>query len=133
MATEGPRRLAFFSHPRTASNLILKILNIAEQPDIFTHSGLHDHNYDPAIKVEVDDHERVKKVCELSEEKRNAMNEHYRKNLDTLSEYATCAASEEKIAFFAEHSISITDPVAQYCFYSGTTIDAIEAWSIPPS
>jgi hypothetical protein len=131
MAAENPRRLVFFSHPRTASNLILKILNIAEQHNTLANSGLHYHNYTPAIKLKFDDHECVKRVSEWSDEERSAMNEHYGKSLDTVVEYATRAASDGKIAFFREHSISISDPVSQYCFYSGTEVEGEEAWSIP--
>jgi hypothetical protein len=131
MMTERPRHVAVFSHPRTASNLILKILNIAEQPNVFTQPVMPDHHFTPAIKVEFNDNGCVKGICELSEEKRKAMIEHYGKSLHTLDEYATCAASEGKIAFFREHCISLSDPVAQYCFYSGASIEGEEAWSIP--
>jgi hypothetical protein len=131
MVTERPRHVAVFSHPRTASNLILKILNIAEQPNVFTQPVMPDHHFTPAIKVEFNDNGCVKGICELSEEKRKAMIEHYGKNLHTLDEYATRAASEGKIAFFREHCISLSDPVAQYCFYSGASIEGEEAWSIP--
>jgi hypothetical protein len=133
MALESPRHVAFFSHPRTASNLVLKILNIAEQPDVLTQHGPPDHHFTPAIKVEFDDDGRVKRFCESSGEMQKAMMDHFEQSLTTLNEYATHAASDGKIAFFREHSISLSDPAAQYCFYAGTTIDGENAWSIPSS
>jgi hypothetical protein len=129
MATESPRRLAFFSHPRTASNLILKILNISEQPDILEHPDLPDygHCFSPAIKLKFNG-THVRSTSEWSEKERTAMNEYYAKGLRTVIEYTALAHRQEKIAFFREHSISILDPVAQYCFYSGTSIDNEEPW-----
>ncbi|KAH6857447.1 hypothetical protein BKA58DRAFT_450015 [Alternaria rosae] len=130
MTTEPPCRLAFFSHPRTASNLILKILNISSQHDVLEHPDLPDygHSFSPAIKLKVDG-QRVRKPSEWTEEERTATNDHYGKGLATVIEYAALAETQGRIAFFREHSISISDPVAQYCFYSGTSVDSEEAWS----
>lgn len=77
MATENPPHLAFFSHPRTGSNLILKILNIPGRSRVLSEPGMHDcaHINTPAIKLKFDDHDRVKNVCEWSEEERIVMNE----------------------------------------------------------
>jgi len=131
MSTDNARRLAFFSHPRTASNLILKILNITSQPDILQHPDLPDygHSFSPAIKLKFDG-ERVRKPSEWAEEERTATNDHYGKGFATVTEYAALAERQGKTAFFREHSISISDPVAQYCFYSGTSAGSEDAWSV---
>lgn len=133
MATESGRRIVFFSHPRTASNLILKILNLAHQPDILFDPELDDHNFVPAIKLKCDAYGSARRVSDWSEAERSAMSAHYQKSLDKIVEYAARASNEGKIAFLREHVVSVSDPVAQYCCYTGCSTDGEDAWRIAPA
>ncbi|OCK87876.1 uncharacterized protein K441DRAFT_670004 [Cenococcum geophilum 1.58] len=119
MSSGQSHRLVLISHPRTASNLLIKILNIDEQHEILPSSRRTGHIFYPAIKVKFEHGLQAKRVCDWSEEERSTMIQTNQERLNELDEYATRAKNEGKIAFFRDHSISLADPVAQTRFYVG--------------
>ncbi|KAF2128281.1 hypothetical protein P153DRAFT_386408 [Dothidotthia symphoricarpi CBS 119687] len=131
MKQEQSRRLVLISHPRTTSNLLLKVLNLDEQPDILQLplDRKSTHLFLPGIKVRFENGIQAKRVCDWSEEEISTTVQNYKEVLEELDIYASRADKEGKIAFFREHSGALMDPVAQTRFYTGET-SVRETWRI---
>lgn len=112
MEDSRPFRCYLITHPRTASNLLVRILALENQPDVAQHRpGAHGGCFFcPANRVEIDLGLRERNIEEWSEGQRNQLKEKIQDCFANLEEYLDGADAEGKMAFVKEHGFLLIDP-----------------------
>ncbi|GIK00970.1 hypothetical protein Aspvir_005000 [Aspergillus viridinutans] len=101
-------RLLLISVPRTASNLMLKILNIPGQKLVTNEKGGY-FFFNAFIKVEFNDRQALP-VEERSEAQKQEIRDAFQEAVVSLEDCAQRAEQEGKIAFAKEHAFWLTNP-----------------------
>lgn len=112
---ETPRRFYLITHPRTASNLLLRILALEDQPDVAQHrsDALGGYFFLPSAQLSTKLGLRGKNVEGWTEDQKNQMRGKLQECFNTLEKYAERAEKDGKVAFVKEHSLLLIEPVAQ--------------------
>ncbi|KAK5655191.1 hypothetical protein OQA88_6090 [Cercophora sp. LCS_1] len=104
------RRLFLVSIPRTASNLLVKVLNIQHQPDVFTNDKLGYFFYEvymtPVVKGYF-----TKPVDQWTDAEKTEVRTIYQRCLDRLEGASEEAERNDKIMFTKEHAFWFVNPV----------------------
>lgn len=111
-----PNRLLLVSVPRTASNLLLKILNIPNQPNVLTSPKGGYFFYD-AFMTARKDGRLNKPLSEWTADEKTETRDAFQHGLGDLEEYSAKARAENKIMFAKEHAFWFLNPG----FFSGIT------------
>ncbi|KAF7162396.1 hypothetical protein CNMCM6106_009370 [Aspergillus hiratsukae] len=106
----SPSRLLLISVPRTASNLMLKILNIPRQKVLTSEKG--GYFFFNAFTTVAHDGRLSKPIDEWSEDEKQEIRDAFQKAVDALEECSQRAEQEGKIAFTKEHAFWFTNPAA---------------------
>lgn len=106
-----PQRLLLVSVPRTASNLLLKIVNIHRQPHIHTNSKGGYFFYD-AYVASTRNANLHRPIPEWTETEKAETRSNYQRCLDTLEEESKQAQQEGKVMFAKEHAFWFVNPAA---------------------
>ncbi|KAK2762078.1 hypothetical protein FQN54_001085 [Arachnomyces sp. PD_36] len=109
--TPSPQRLLLVSCPRTASNLLAKILSLPDQPNIFTNELGGYFFYDGYQSV-LKDNRVYKPIAEWSAEDKDEVQKTFQKCLDNLEDYSERAKGEGKTIFAKEHAFWFSKPTA---------------------
>ncbi|KAK3304658.1 uncharacterized protein B0T15DRAFT_250192 [Chaetomium strumarium] len=104
-----PHRLLLVSAPRTASNLLVKILNIHQQPNVLTNDKGGYFFFD-AYTSGIGNERFKTPLNQWPEEWRTELRNLYQQSLDKLEEWSARAAAENKIMFSKEHSFLFLNP-----------------------
>jgi hypothetical protein len=112
---DQPHRVLLVSVPRTASNLLLKILNISNQPKVLTNPKSGYFFYD-AFMTAGRDGRLDKPIEEWSTEAKDETKTAFQRGFDELEEYSTRARAENKVMFAKEHAFWFINPG----FFAGT-------------
>ncbi|RLL98708.1 hypothetical protein CFD26_101240 [Aspergillus turcosus] len=104
----SPSRLLLISVPRTASNLMLKILNVPRQKVMTSDKGGY-FFYD-AFTTVAHDGRLSKPIKEWTEAEKQEIRDAFQKAVDALEECSQRAEQEGKIAFAKEHAFWFTNP-----------------------
>ena len=114
MESSQPRRIFLITHPRTASNLLIQMLALEDQPDIAQHrsGGLGGYFFLPAhlLKGELGLHGKF--IEEWSEVHKSRMKEKLQECFDELERYLEDAERDGKIAFVKDHGLFLIEPTA---------------------
>lgn len=110
-ASAAPRRLLLVSVPRTASNLLLKILNIHKQPNFLT-SPKGGYFYYPAFVSAARGDQLIRSSEEWTAEEKKALQGRFQSCFDSLEEYSARATSEHKTMFAKEHAFWLSSPAS---------------------
>lgn len=124
MGIRQPHRLFLITHPRTASNLLVRILALNDQPDVARHPpGVFDGGYFflPASRLEVELGLREKHIEDWSEDHRKQIIERVQGCFDNLESYTQSAQTDGKIAFVKEHAAFLIEPTARRVYGRGST------------
>lgn len=107
----SPRRLLLVSVPRTASNLLLKILNIPGQPNAFAadRGGYFFYN---AFHAVAKDGRLTQAPSEWTDEAKHEVQSTFQECFDHLEETCALAERENKTMFAKEHSFWLSNPMA---------------------
>ncbi|KAJ5207291.1 hypothetical protein N7491_002078 [Penicillium cf. griseofulvum] len=106
---DQPHRVLLVSVPRTASNLLLKILNVPNQPKVLTNPKSGYFFYDAFISA--GRNRRLEKPLEeWTTEAKNETKTAFQLGFDELEEYSTRARAENKIMFAKEHAFWFINP-----------------------
>ncbi|OOQ89072.1 hypothetical protein PEBR_10511 [Penicillium brasilianum] len=117
-ASPAPKRLLLVSVPRTASNLLLKILNIAKQPHLLTNPR-NGYFFYPAFSAAAQDGTLAKEPGNWSTEEKQRYKANLQRCLNELEDYSTRAQTENKVMFAKEHAFWIFNPAAQHKMTTG--------------
>src|SRR4051812_24913641 len=115
METGQPYRCLLISHPRTASNLLVRILALDNQPN-FAHYGTNElpgYFFQAAARLETDLGLRGIPVGEWSEEHRSKVKQKMKDCIDNLEKYMKSAEMDGKNVFVKEHSYCLIEPTAR--------------------
>lgn len=110
-STAASRRLLFISIPRSASNLLLKILNIHNQPNVLT-SVKGGYFYYPAFITAAQSNQLTKPAEQWTPEEKQALQGLFQRCFETVEEYSARATSEHKTVFAKEHAFWLSSPAA---------------------
>lgn len=105
----SPRRVLLVSVPRTASNLLLKLLNIHNQPNLLTSPG-GGYFFYPVYVGAARDGLMAKSTSEWSDEEGEKFQAAFNKGIENLEEYSSRAKQENKIMFAKEHAFWFYNP-----------------------
>lgn len=110
-STTIPRRLLLVSVPRTASNLLLKVLNIHYQPNHLT-SPKGGYFFYPAFMSAAQNGQLVKPSEKWTEDEKQTVQTALQACFDNLEEYSTQAQQEGKTMFAKEHAFWFYSPAS---------------------
>lgn len=113
-------RYWLITSPRTASNMLVKILNLDEQGVRHVKNG--GYFFMPAVPRRFLSH--LKPMKDWTEEERQGVAEPQQKCFDNLQEHVTAAEQEGQLLFVKEHAIMMNDPFFESQYAHGS--DAVE-------
>ncbi|KXX82732.1 hypothetical protein MMYC01_200850 [Madurella mycetomatis] len=108
-----PRRLLLVSVPRTASNLLVKVLNIQRQPNALSN-GKGGYFFHHAFMVATREALFKKPIEEWSDREKTEIRDAYQLCLDQLEERCAQAQRDNKIMFTKEHGFWFINPATMY-------------------
>ncbi|KAI9924674.1 hypothetical protein ASPWEDRAFT_40764 [Aspergillus wentii DTO 134E9] len=121
-STNPSRRLLLVSCPRTASNLLTKILSIPDQPNVLANDAGGYFFYD-AFMATAFSGCAEKPLAEWTEKERSDVQSVFQKCVDNLEEWSARAKSEGKFLFTKEHAFWFVNPAAFGNIINDTTTD----------
>ncbi|KAI9373794.1 hypothetical protein BJX61DRAFT_501272 [Aspergillus egyptiacus] len=116
----APRRLLLVSMPRTASNLLVKVLNIQNQPQVLTNEKGGYFFYEPFMAVTEGGHVS-KPLDQWAPATRKEIHAGFQKAVDALEEFSAQAARENKMLFAKEHAFWFFNPASTEKMLTGST------------
>ena len=128
-AFDAPHRLYLITDPRTASNLLLRILSLEEQHGFKVHD-MGGYFFMPAIMANNQLHNRGKHIEEWTKEERETMMQIYQTCFEELEKFLQIAQSEKKFAFVKEHSYFMIEPTAQTRYLYGQNSVKESPWTV---
>lgn len=108
-----PPRLLLISVPRTASNLLLKILDIHNQPNVLTNQKGGYFFYDAFMTATRDGHLN-KSIDQWTDPEKTEVRNAFQQCLNTLEEYSAQAQRDNKVMFTKEHAFWFVNPAAMH-------------------
>lgn len=109
MEKPDDHRFILITYPRTASNLLVKVLALEEQPNVVFGNDF----FLPAILLSNQLNNRTRHIETWSQEEQQEMQETYQACFDKLQAHIDSAESAGKMPFIKEHSYFMAEPVAQ--------------------
>ena len=109
-ATNAPRPVLFISIPRTASNLLTRILNADGQPNVHTSEFLSGYQFLPAHRFRVMSELIDRPSAKYSAEDAEVLQEITAECFEDFERFRREAAAEGKVAFSKEHIMIIVPP-----------------------
>lgn len=106
------RRVYLFTHPRVASNLLVKILNLNKQNVPPTDKGGGYFFRDPVLQT-IRLRIRHKPVTIWTEDELTTIRDLYEKSFSGLNQWLDTAENNNQVAFIKEHVGFLADPVSQ--------------------
>lgn len=125
--TEAPNRVYLITHPRVASHLLIKILNLEEQRVPPIHGG--GYFFKNPFVFGAENKLLSKNISTWTEEERTAMRERYEKSFSELQNWVQNAEANDQVAFVKEHTIFMADPVCLTKYLYGDT-ELPEHWQV---
>ncbi|KAJ5818908.1 hypothetical protein N7474_004499 [Penicillium riverlandense] len=116
-ATKPPRRLLLISVPRTASNLLVKVLNIHNRSNVLTTEKGGYFFYD-AFLLSVN---KKKPLDQWADDETKKVQAAFQEAVDSLEEYSKRAQDENKMMFAKEHAFWVFNPASFEKMMRGTT------------
>ncbi|TKA67664.1 hypothetical protein B0A49_08060 [Cryomyces minteri] len=134
MDTDRGRRFYLITYPRTASNLLVRILNLGEQPNILKLEGtgwgyffLDTHYLSYELQT------AGKPLQEWTQSQRRQTMDSFQRGFKEFEKYVATARTEDKMVFVKEHSIFLTEPTALSRFAYGEDSVDETPWVMQPS
>lgn len=129
MEMDQPRRLYLITDPRTASNLLVRILALDKQPNVMSRKG-GGYFFLPLFRLATELGNRGKHVDEWRPDERNQMMQNYQDCFNKLEEHVKAAEAEGKSVFVKEHSYFMAEPTAQTKFLFGQNSVKEAPWTV---
>ncbi|KAJ5688911.1 hypothetical protein N7462_003303 [Penicillium macrosclerotiorum] len=123
--TVYPRRVLLVSIPRTASNLLLKVLDVYKQPKVLT-SPQGGYFFYPAFVAAAQNDMLSKPGEQWTEEEKSRVQQLFQECFQSWEDWTEEAQKEKKIMFAKEHAFWIYNPASLYKMMSG--YDDPEFW-----
>ncbi|KAF7175184.1 hypothetical protein CNMCM7691_006588 [Aspergillus felis] len=130
MANKTPKRLWLITYPRTASNLLNRMLALDEQPNVLPcdEGG---YFFRTPYRLTSDLKVRWLPLTEWPPEASDRLRKSYQKHFDDLAEYLNQGTAQGKITFFKKHLYFVIDPTVRSRFLFGVDIVTEQGWKMP--
>ena len=130
MASDTPRRFWLLTYPRTASNLLLKILALEDQPTLLPNSKTC-YFFLPTLRIRMG----LKGIYgkhpdSWTPEQRGDLMQSYQASFDNLQRHIDTAATQRKDIFVKEHVPWLMEPVAETKFVFGEGSIRESPWTV---
>ncbi|PNS18743.1 hypothetical protein CAC42_5282 [Sphaceloma murrayae] len=124
---DSPKRNWLFTYPRTASNLLLKVLDLKNQPVIYPGNGL----FLPIMMTRQGQLMKsgVTPLDSMTPENRTALMDAYTAGIAKVTTAAS--ASPSTPLFISEHACWLTEPVARTTAMLGADAAKEDPWTVP--
>lgn len=122
-------RFYLITYPRSASNLLVKILALEEQPNVKMREN-GGYFFLPPVLLMAELKLRGKNVEEWTKQERDRMMKSYQECFEDLEEHVRTAKAEGKIVFVKEHSTFMTEPTAPARFLFGEDRVKEAPWTV---
>lgn len=129
---ESDRRRQFhllITYPRSASNLLVRILALEKQPNIVSRQR-GGYFFLPAVLLINEMKTRGKHLKEWMQDDRSRMFQTYQNCFNELEELVEKAKAHGKIAYVKEHSYFMTEPTAETRFLFGQSSIQEPPWTV---
>jgi len=114
-----PHRFWLLTYPRTASNLLLRILSLEDQSNLVSHSKTS-YYFVPTMRVRMGPNGTYGKHLDYwTSEQRNSLMSSYQTSFENLQQQITVAEVQSKDLFIKEHISWMIEPVAETKFVFG--------------
>ncbi|KAE8349486.1 hypothetical protein BDV28DRAFT_160444 [Aspergillus coremiiformis] len=123
MGSHRPRRFYLMTYPRTASNLLVRILGLDEQPNVLPGHTRGGYFFLPVIQLMGALQLRNRGVAEWTDEERRQVKQCYQDCFDTLQEYLDEADSKRCSIFVKEHIHFLAEPTVLTRQLCGTSVE----------
>ena len=108
-----PRRFYLFTSPRTASNLLYKMLALEDQPHVLPHKR-EGYFFLPTIRPRMTLFSGAgKPISEWNEAERAVLKAKFQESFDDLQTHVESAAAQGKDVFVKEHAPWLVEPTAE--------------------
>lgn len=107
----SPRRVLFVSLPRTASNLLLKMLNVHKQPNILTNDK-GGYFFYPYFVNFTSNGISEKPSSQWSDDEKRKLQNAFQGCIQNLEDWSAQAESQNKIMFAKEHAFWFYNPAS---------------------
>lgn len=108
------RRFYLITYPRSASNLLVRILNLKNQPDVEPRPQHAGYFFMHAMSMRWEKHLSRKNIDDWTEEETKELKERYQKCVDEFVKHLDDAESHGKMTFNKEHAFFIGNPTDQW-------------------
>ncbi|KAF4219369.1 hypothetical protein CNMCM5878_003288 [Aspergillus fumigatiaffinis] len=129
MANETPRRFWLITYPRTASNLLNRILALDEQPNVLP---CHDGGYLFKVPYRLMNDLKLGWLpqTEWPQEASDQLRKSYQEHFNDLVQYLNRGTAQGKITFFKEHLHFILDLTVRSRFLFGVDSVTEQGWKM---
>ncbi|MCJ1400011.1 hypothetical protein MMC11_003214 [Xylographa trunciseda] len=124
------RRFYLLTHPRSCSNLLVRILSFGDQPDVVQHDVGQGYFFLPIIKLREDLKLQGKNVEEWTQNEQDQMKQTCQNCFQELQKHVEAAETEDKIIFVKEHVYFMTEPTALSRFLFGQEKVKQTPWTV---
>ena len=126
----APKRYLLFTYARTASNVLMRILNLDEQPSIVS-SRQRDYFFLPTLKLRAGEDKLSERHVSLwTDAQREGLMEAFQSSFEALRSHTEEGITQKKDVFVKEHVAWLTDPVAEYRLSHQCKMDSESPWTV---
>lgn len=129
MVSDQYRRFYLLTHPRSASNLLVRMLGLDQQPNV-AKRWLNGYFFLDSFSTTDDMGVRSKHPKDWAPHERTKVRQSYQESFDQFEEFLVEAEKNNQIALVKEHSYFFLDPVHQSQFYFGAEGDSEPNWML---
>ena len=130
MSQELPPKFWLLTYPRTASNLLTKILALEDQPNISPGS----YFFAPTLRYRLGEFKTAgKHLDSWTLEQKDVLKQSYQACFESLQKHAQAAAADGKAIYVKEHAPWLMNPVAETEFVFGKGSTQEEPWMVQTS
>jgi len=130
MAPHPPRRFYLLTYPRTASNLLVRILALPDQPSLFS-SERRGYFFDGTMRLRLGPSKTAgRHLADWTPEERTALMSSYQTCFDALETQVETAAGLGKDIFVKEHATWLMEPVAETKWVFGENSTHESPWTV---
>ena len=127
------RRYYLLTYPRTASNLLLRILALEDQPSL-VEGGKNEYLFAPTMEWRTGQNKTAgKHISEWTGIQISGLKESYQTCFEALQEQLDKATAQQKDVYIKEHVPWLIEPVAETRFLYGDSASYERAWMVETS
>ncbi|MCJ1320224.1 hypothetical protein MMC15_005562 [Xylographa vitiligo] len=124
------RRFFLLTHPRSCSNLLVRILNFGDQADVVQNDVGQGYFFLPAMKLREELKLQGKNVEAWTQDEHDQMKQRCQDCFTELQRHVEETEAEEKIVFVKEHAYFLTEPAALSRFVFGPENVKQDPWTV---